>query len=47
MGQEKWLTNRAADTIKKPFASQKLDPISLEWKENFVENSHQKNPGHN
>jgi hypothetical protein len=46
IGKE-WLTSRTADTIKKLFASQKLHPISLEWKENLVESSQRDNSGHN
>jgi hypothetical protein len=45
IGKE-WLTSRTVDTIKKLFASQKPDPISLEWKENLVESSQPDNSWH-
>jgi hypothetical protein len=35
-----WLARRTADTINKLFANQKLDPITVEWKESSVKRNH-------
>jgi hypothetical protein len=37
---KEWLARRTAGTVNKLFANQKLDPITLEWKESSVERNH-------
>ena len=41
-----WLARRTADTINKLLANQKLDPITLEWKESSVKRNQPETTGY-
>jgi hypothetical protein len=42
---KEWLARRTVDTINKLFANQKIDPITLEWKESSVKRNQPETTG--
>jgi len=43
---KEWLARRTADIINKLFTNQKLDPITLEWKESSVKRNEPETTGY-